>query len=195
MALPPNRSVRTIIDRPWITERHASVRDKPPLLRRIEALRNATDANGTSPITSVGLVLGLAYSIIASFLTWILLGLVTSTYLVRYSGSGRRPSFKERVRLAVTAAIMMTAIQYSLMTLKVQTPVSISYEVTMTGQQGDQACHPIWKLAIGSWFLALGVSLTIVGVYGIALEAGKWVDEMKGGADSVAEEALPPQCP
>jgi hypothetical protein len=158
-------------------------------------MRNTTDTNDTYRITTAHLALNVACSIIVSFLAWILLGLVTSIYPVRYSSHGRRPSLQERVQFTIAPAIMMTVIQCSLMILKFQTPVGVSYEVTMTGQQEDEACYAIWKLATGCWFLALAVGLTIVGVFGIALESGRWREEMKGRADSVRKENLPPLCP
>jgi hypothetical protein len=52
----------------------------------------------------------------------------------------------------------------------------------------------MWRLAIGCWFLALGVGLTTVGVFGIAIEAGKW-EEMNGAPDRIAKKDLPPLCP
>lgn len=193
MALPPNKIVRTVIDRLWITERHAPPRDNGPSLRRITSLRNATDANGTNHTTTAGLILNVAYPILASFLAWIL-GLVTSIYLIRHDGHGRRPLLKEGLRFAINPAIFMTSIQYCLMILIFQTQVSVSYEVAMTGRQEDQPCFPMWRLAVGCWFLALGVGLTIVGVFGIAIEAGKW-EEMNCAPERIAKKDLPPLCP
>lgn len=195
MSQPPNRTVRTVIDGPWITERHASPRKIKPTLRRIGSLKNVADASGTNNTTTAGLILNVAYPILASFLAWILLRLVTSTYTVRCSGHGRRPSFKERMRFAINPATLMTAIQCSLMVLLFQTPVNVSDGVTMAGRQEDQPCFPLWRLLTRCWFLALGVGLTIVGMFGITLEAGKWMEEMKREAEGTRKNALPPLCP
>ena len=140
------------------------------------------------------LFLYLLYPIAVSFAAWLLSAFAASFVTVRYNGHGHsgqtrhRPSFNDRLRFALIPAVVMTAIQCGLMALRAQPQVGDTYEVKMTGEREDYETSPLWRLAAGCWFLAIGVGLTVVGVIGVVLEGAKWREEMK-------EAELPPPCP
>lgn len=123
-----------------------------------------------------------------SFAAWLLSILGASIYIIRYNGRGHRPSLKDRLRFALIPAVVMTAIQCGLMVLRAQPQLGDTYDVKMTGQGEAYQTSPLWRLAAGCWFLAIGVGLTVVGVLGVLLEGAKWKEEMK-------DANLPPLCP
>lgn len=126
-----------------------------------------------------------------------ILGLSLSVFLIPLAGHRDKPALIERLRISSGLAVMMISVQYSIMLLKSQTPVSEPYEVKGTGQQDQKIKSPIWTLAIGCWFLSLGVGLTIVGVLSIVVEGGRWKFEMQNKQKRGRMKDLDPEplCP
>jgi hypothetical protein len=143
---------------------------------------------------TLALILHVLYPVIVSFAVWIFFAFAASICVIRYNGRGQHPSFKDRLRFALVPAIVMTAIQCGLMVLRAQPQVGVPYDVKMTGEREDYETSPLWRLAAGCWFLAVGVGLTIVGVLGVVLDAVKWKQDMKDKG-KFGKVNMPPLCP
>lgn len=177
MAVAPATRYLTAVNGSWLDERQIPARDFQFSLESGEAQRNTTGLFGANSKTYSEIfmvVIRLLYAAGVSFVAWTVLGSVLTGLMIPFKGKHDRPLVKERFKFAIGPAIMMSALQGGVMIMRAQTPMEVSYRVKMVGPQEVFETSPLWRLAAGSWFLTLGISLTIAGVGSIAVHAGYW---------------------